>query len=271
MRNQVQLITYADRLGGNNLTALHDLLRGPLANLFAGVHILPFFDPIDGADAGFDPIDHSSVDPRLGTWDDIKALSADLPIMADLIVNHVSAQSPQFKDVLQNGDGSAYAGMFLTLSRIFPNGATEADLLKIYRPRPGLPFTPITLHNGERRLVWTTFTNQQIDIDVTHPQGQAYLTKILQTFQQSGISSIRLDAVGYAIKKPGSTCFMLPETFEFVDQLTAQAQALGIEVLVEVHSYYRDQIEIARRVDRVYDFALPPLILLPNDHKHAAS
>ena len=42
--------------------------------LFGGVHLLPFFWPIDGADAGFDPIDHTQVDPRLGTWDDVRAL-----------------------------------------------------------------------------------------------------------------------------------------------------------------------------------------------------
>jgi sucrose phosphorylase len=72
---------------------------------------------------------------------------------------------------------------------------------------------------------------------------------------------IRLDAVGYAIKKPGTSCFMIPETFEFIAELTSKARALGIEVLVEIHSYYRKQIEIARRVDWVYDFALPPLVL----------
>jgi sucrose phosphorylase len=72
---------------------------------------------------------------------------------------------------------------------------------------------------------------------------------------------IRLDAVGYAIKKPGTSCFMIPETFHFIAELTSQAQALGIEVLVEIHSHYRQQLEIARQVDWVYDFAGPPLIL----------
>jgi sucrose phosphorylase len=67
--------------------------------------------------------------------------------------------------------------------------------------------------------------------------------------------------VGYAIKKPGTSCFMLPETFAFIDRFAAQARALGIEVLVEIHSYYRKQVEIAARVDWVYDFALPPLVL----------
>ncbi len=70
-----------------------------------------------------------------------------------------------------------------------------------------------------------------------------------------------MDAVGYAIKKPGTSCFMIPETFEFIDDLTKRAHALGIEVLVEVHSYYKQQVEIARQVDWVYDFALPPLVL----------
>ena len=34
-----------------------------------------------------------------------------------------------------------------------------------------------------------------------------------------------------------------------------------MEVLVEIHSHYRTQIEIAKQVAWVYDFALPPLIL----------
>ena len=54
---------------------------------------------------------------------------------------------------------------------------------------------------------------------------------------------------------------MIPETFAFIGELTEQARARGIEVLVEIHSYYREQIEIAKHVDRVYDFALPPLVL----------
>ena len=49
MKNHVQLITYVDRLGGGGLRELAALLDGPLAGLFGGVHLLPFFHPIDGA------------------------------------------------------------------------------------------------------------------------------------------------------------------------------------------------------------------------------
>jgi sucrose phosphorylase len=261
MKNQVQLITYVDRLGGGDLKALHALLKGPLADLFGGVHLLPFYDPIDGADAGFDPVDHTRVDARLGTWTDVAALTQDVEVMADVIVNHMSSDSPQFQDFSQRGAASAYAGLFLTLDRVFPEGTTEAELLKVYRPRPGLPLTYAVLANGEKRILWTTFTAKQVDIDVQHPQGRAYLSGILRTLSQAGIRMVRLDAVGYAIKKAGDSCFMMPETFAFIDEFAAEARSLGIEVLVEIHSYFRRQLEIARQVDWVYDFALPPLLL----------
>ncbi len=62
MRNQAQLIAYVDRLPGGTFGDLRQLLDGPLEGAFGGVHVLPFFHPIDGADAGFDPIDHTQVD-----------------------------------------------------------------------------------------------------------------------------------------------------------------------------------------------------------------
>src|SRR6476620_1184276 len=109
MKNKVQLIAYADRLGGSNIAGLHRLLKGPLARLFGGAHLLPFYYPIDGADAGFDPIDHTQPDPRLGSWDDVRALAAGRDLMADLVVNHVSSRSPQFVDFRKHGDASQYA------------------------------------------------------------------------------------------------------------------------------------------------------------------
>src|SRR5437762_2338406 len=110
MKNQVQLIAYVDRLAGGGLQALRSLLEGPLRDTFGGLHLLPFFHPIDGADAGFDPIDHTQVDPRLGGWEDLRALSGTVEITADLIVNHVSSQSPQFEDYSRHGGASPSAG-----------------------------------------------------------------------------------------------------------------------------------------------------------------
>jgi sucrose phosphorylase len=261
MKNKVHLIAYVDRFGSGGIAELHALLSGALKDVFGAVHLLPFYNPIDGADAGFDPIDHCQVDPRLGDWVDIKELSVEFRVMADVIVNHVSDASPQFLDYLQNGSASPFSGLFLTRESVFPAGASDADLAAIYRPRRGQPFIEITLQTGQRVTLWVTFTDHQIDIDVRHPLGKSYLQRVLSKLADSGVTMVRLDAVGYAIKKPGTSCFMLPETFDFIGEIASGAGALGIEVLVEVHAYFRRQIEIASHVDWVYDFALPPLVL----------
>ena len=260
MKNKVQLITYADRVGDGNLASLTDILRTRFAGVYEGVHILPFFTPFDGADAGFDPIDHTKVDPRLGDWDDIAELSKTHDIMVDAIVNHMSWQSRQFQDVLKHGEESEYYPMFLTMSSVFPDGATEEELAGIYRPRPGLPFTHYTFA-GKTRLVWVTFTPQQVDIDTDSAEGWAYLMSIFDRMGTSHVKYIRLDAVGYGAKEAGTSCFMTPKTFALISRLREEGAKRGLEILIEVHSYYKKQVEIAAKVDRVYDFALPPLLL----------
>jgi sucrose phosphorylase len=260
MRNITQLTAYADRLGGT-LGGLSELLCGPLAGLFGGVHVLPFFTSIDGADAGFDPTDHTRVDAGLGTWADVAALAEHLDVTADLIVNHMSRASPQFQDFLARGETSDHAKMFLTRERVFPGGASADELAQIYRPRPGAPFTPVNFADGTERTMWTTFTGEQIDLDVHDPAVTAYFDAILGRFAAAGVNAVRLDAVGYAVKTAGTSCFMTPETFGFIDQLGSRCRALGLEVLVEIHAHYEAQVAVAGAVDWVYDFALPPLAL----------
>jgi sucrose phosphorylase len=119
----------------------------------------------------------------------------------------------------------------------------------------------MTLADGSRRILWTTFTAEQLDIDVDHPEGRRYLDGILRIFADNGVRLIRLDAVGYAIKRAGASCFMMEETFDFIRDFSARAKAQGLEVLVEIHSHHQLQLRIAREVDWVYDFALPPLVL----------
>lgn len=260
MKNKVQLITYADRLGDGTIASMTDILRTRFNGVYEGVHILPFFTPYDGADAGFDPVDHTKVDPRLGTWDDIAELSKTHDIMVDTIVNHMSWESKQFQDVMKRGENSPYYPMFLTMSSVFPDGATEEDLAGIYRPRPGLPFTHYTW-GGKTRLVWTTFTPQQVDIDTDSKEGWDYLLSILDQLSRSHVSYIRLDAVGYGAKQAKTSCFMTPKTFDLIGRIKAEAESRGLETLIEVHSYYKKQVAIANKVDRVYDFAIPGLLL----------
>ncbi|MGA9279583.1 sucrose phosphorylase, partial [Ilumatobacter sp.] len=260
MRDQPQLVTYADRLAGD-LAGLRSFLNDTVPGAFGGVHVLPFFVPIDGSDAGFDPADHTTVDPRLGTWSDVADLGRDVDVTADLIVNHISTDSAQFIDWMRRGDESPHASMFLSPAAVFGGEPTDIERATIFRPRPTPPFHDVELADGSTRTVWSTFTHQQIDIDVESGAGWDYLIDVLDRFGEAGVDVVRLDAIGYAIKRAGTSCFMIPETYAFIDRLTAAARERDMSVLVEVHGYHRDQIDVAARVDRVYDFALPPLAI----------
>ena len=260
MRNAPFLITYGDRFAGD-LRGIEQMLNGPLAGAFGGVHILPFYERIDGADAGFDPEDHTAVDARIGSWEDVAAIAGSHEVMADLIINHVSSESAAFRDWLAHGPDSPYDQMFCTYASVFGAGATNDELCAIYRPRPGMPFTKYFDRNGRQVLLWTTFTSAQIDIDVESAPGSAYLDSVVDALASGGVTLVRLDAVGYAIKRRGTSCFMIPETYDFIAEFAARCRERGMEVLVEIHGYYRSQIEVASRVDLVYDFGLPPLVL----------
>ena len=263
MKNQAQLIAYVDRLPGGTFRDLQQLLDGPLQGAFGGVHVLPFFHPIDGADAGFDPIDHTQVDPRLGTWDDVAALAARTEVMADVIVNHVSSRSPQFQDFDARGDDSPYAGMFLTYARVFPEGARESDLLALHTTAPDA-----AVHEAPDRA-----RRAGAALDHVHERsdrhrrrrirkGRRYLADVLARFHAAGITAIRLDAVGFAVKKAGTSCFMIPETFAFIADFDgAGARAAAWRCWSRCTGTTRTRSTSPRQVDWVYDFALPPLVL----------
>jgi len=265
IRNQVQLITYPDSLGGD-LSALHAALTGPLAGLFGGVHILPFY-PSSG-DRGFSPITYREVEPQFGTWDDIRRIGAEFDVAADLMVNHISRRSTYFQDFARRGRASEYADLFITLEKIWPDGNPPAtDVARIALRRPEHPFTDITIaETGQTERLWATFGSrdwvEQIDLDVNSAQTRALLQAELRHLRAQNIRIVRLDAVGYVIKKPGTSCFFVePEIYDFLDWLRAYADEIGLALLPEVHAPFVIQRALADHGYPVYDFVLPLLTL----------
>src|SRR4051794_30749918 len=199
-----QLLTYPDSLGGN-LRALAGLLDGPLAGLFRGVHILPPF-PSSG-DRGFAPVTYVDIDPRFGTWEDIRRIGADHDILLDVMINHISRQSPEFRDFQRSGRRSPYADLFITLDKIWSNGDPPAgDVAQIFLRKPDAPFSTVTIEEtGEAERIWTSFGSadwsEQIDLDVTSRATRALVSGWLRFFARQGVRIVRLDAVGYVIKK----------------------------------------------------------------------
>ena len=265
VRNQVQLITYPNSLGGN-LKQLHIVLETHFTDIFkGGIHILPPF-PSSG-DRGFAPLTYFEIEPQFGTWDDIQHISKKYDILLDLMVNHISAKSTYFQDFLKKGRESKYADMFITLDKIWPDGEPlPEDVEKIFLRRTE-PFSEFTIEeSGEIEKVWTTFgkvsPSEQIDLDVNSERSRQLLTDILTNFRKNKVKIVRLDAIGYVIKKPGTTCFFLePEIHQFLDWITKTANSLDIELLPEVHAHYSTQLKLAKHGHWIYDFILPYKIL----------
>ncbi len=261
----VQLVCYPDSLGGD-LRALHTLLEGPLSGLFpGGVHILPPY-PSSG-DRGFAPISYDLIDPAFGSWDDIKAIGDVVPVVLDLMVNHISQRSDYFQDFLTKGETSAYADMFIQPDKLWPDGVpVKADVHQVFLRRRS-PFSSYPVGDGSHTVtVWTTFgqtdPSEQIDLDINSSVTRQVLTGLLHNYQRNAVSSLRLDAVGYVVKKRGTSCFFVePEIFEFLAWINAEAAKVGMSILPEVHAPLEIQHKLAAKGYWTYDFATPFLVL----------
>ena len=260
-----QLLTYPDSLGGD-LLSIARLLEGPFSGLFAGVHILPPF-PSSG-DRGFAPITYREIDPRFGSWRDIERIGQSHDVLLDLMVNHLSRQSAEFRDFARRGRASERADLFLSVDKVWPGGRVPAgDLARLFLRRPGSPFTTVEIEEtGERETVWATFGtadwSEQIDLDIASPATRDLVRSWLESFASHGVRIVRLDAVGYVVKKAGTSCFMVePEIYDFLDWVTATAGEYGLVALPEVHDRYPTHERISAHGFWTYDFVLPGLLL----------
>jgi sucrose 6(F)-phosphate phosphorylase len=262
--NKVQLITYPDSLGGDLRS-----LRGVLASRFngcfpGGIHVLPPF-PSSG-DRGFAPITYAEIEPRFGSWADIAALGEAGPVMLDLMVNHVSRKSAPFTDFLKRGRASAYADLFLDVARVWPDGKPEPEeLARLFLRRPA-PWSDYRLATGETARVWTTFgredPSEQVDLDFGSASAMRLVTDTLAAFGGHGVRMARLDAVGYIVKRAGTSCFFVePEIWDVMGRLRAAADGLGIDLLCEVHAPAAIQRKLSEHGYWGYDFRLPFIVL----------
>jgi len=265
VKNKVQLITYPDSLGGD-LKTLHTVLETYFPGMFnGGIHILPPF-PSSG-DRGFAPLTYLEINPAFGSWEDIRRIGKEHDILLDLMVNHISAKSEYFQDFLKKGRKSEHANLFITVDKIWPDGNPPQDEIEMIFLRREEPFSDFTIEEtGEVERVCTTFgkvtPSEQIDLDVNSDETRQLLVDFLTNFSKNHVKIVRLDAVGYVIKKPGTTCFFVePEIYQFLDWISELANSLGIELLPEVHAHYSTQYKLAEQGHWIYDFILPYMVL----------
>ncbi|RAY73118.1 sugar phosphorylase [Enterobacter hormaechei] len=255
----VVLITYADQFSAKGEKALPVFTRFYnewLSRTFSHVHLLPFYPW--SSDDGFSVIDYHNVAPETGTWQDVAELKQSASLMFDFVCNHMSAKSEWFAHYLAQKPG--YEDFFISVD-------PETDLSAVTRPRALPLLTPFTLHDGSVRHLWTTFSEDQIDLNFASPQVLIAMVDVLLHYLAEGARYIRLDAVGFMWKIPGTSCIHLEQTHCLIQLFRAitDAVAPGTVIITETNVPHKDNISYfgdgENEAQMVYQFSLPPLVL----------
>ncbi|BBV81504.1 MULTISPECIES: sugar phosphorylase [Enterobacter cloacae complex] len=255
----VVLITYADQFSAKGEKALPVFTRFYnewLARTFSHVHLLPFYPW--SSDDGFSVIDYHSVAPETGSWQDVAALKQSASLMFDFVCNHMSAKSEWFANYLAQKPG--FDDFFISVD-------PETDLSAVTRPRALPLLTPFKLHDGSVRHLWTTFSDDQIDLNFASPQVLIAMVDVLLHYLAEGARYIRLDAVGFMWKIPGTSCIHIEQTHCLIQLFRAitDAVAPGTVIITETNVPHKDNISYfgdgENEAQMVYQFSLPPLVL----------
>ncbi len=257
------LITYGDMIHGEGktpLAVLHNFVRTFNRGAINTLHILPFFPY--SSDRGFAIVDFRMVDPNLGTWDDILNMADEYNLMFDGVLNHCSSKSRMFREFLRGNP--RFKHFFISYNS--PDELTADQRSKIFRPRTSDILTKFHTVDGPR-YVWTTFSEDQIDINFRNPDALMTVIEGLLFYVRRGADMLRLDAVTYIWAEPGTECVHLPETHEIVKLLrdVLEAVAPGVALVTETNVPHEDNVSYFGNgydeAHMVYNFALPPLVL----------
>jgi len=253
----VLLITYADtvqRDGEKPLVTLKHFLDDCLRDSVNAVHILPFFPY--SSDDGFAVMDYLAVNEAHGSWRDVEAIAEEYRLMADLVINHMSARSRWFENFRKRVDpGRDY----------FSEGRPGDDLSQVVRPRTSPLLNAVQTEDGERH-VWCTFSEDQVDLNFANPQVLMEFVAIIRQYLEHGVRIFRLDAVAFLWKEPGTPCIHLQQTHELIKilRLLIEHHTPDAVVITETNVPNRENLTYfgnANEAHAIYNFSLPPLLI----------
>jgi amylosucrase len=232
--------TYVDRFAGD-LPGLID--RVPyLQDLgITYLHLLPFWRVRPGdSDGGFAVSDYGSVDPRLGSIDDLDRLTARLraagiSLCADLVLNHTADDHP-WALAAKSGDPAARDFYHIFADRAEAL-AYEAHLLQVFPQTAPGNFTHVPEAGG---WVWTTFYPFQWDLNYANPAVFVAMAGVMMDLANRGAEVFRLDSAAFLWKRLGTICRSEPEThlilraYRAIMAIVAPAVLLKSEVIAPV-------------------------------------
>lgn len=176
------------------------------------LHLMPLFAVRPGDnDGGYAISNYRSVDPRLGTIDDLRLLARDLrqvgiSLVLDFVFNHTS-DDHEWAQQAQAGNPEFQEFYYLFPDREIPQ-QYERNLREIF---PTVRRGNFTWHDGMQRWVWTTFNSFQWDLNYSNPAVFRAMLEELLFLANTGIDILRLDAVAFIWKRMGTSCENLPE------------------------------------------------------------
>lgn len=176
------------------------------------LHLMPLFAVRPGNnDGGYAISNYRSVDPRLGTLEDLKLLADDLraagiTLVLDFVFNHTS-DDHEWAQRAQAGDQEYQQFYYIFPDREIPD-QYEATLREIF---PTVRRGNFTWHDGMQQWVWTTFNNFQWDLNYQNPAVFRAMLEELFFIADTGVDILRLDAVAFIWKQMGTSCENLPK------------------------------------------------------------
>ena len=231
MNHKPMLNAYPDSLGGNLGDIVTLLKTEAMQDVFSSFYILPSLYHSD-LDRGFSVIDYD-LNEQLANREDLDQLkNMGIDLKLDFILNHASAQSPQFQDLVEKGEASAYRDFFIDWNHFWEG-------------------------HGRQYL-------GQMDVNIQSPKVWEFYRETLEKIASYGAAIVRLDAFAYAPKTPGKKNFLNdPETWELLQKIHALAEPLGLTLLPEIHAAYDEKIyqTLAEKGYATYDFFLPGLVI----------
>jgi sucrose phosphorylase len=192
----------------------------------------------------------------LGDWPDIQPLAKDFDLMVDLVINHCSREHVWFTDYITNAaPGKDY----------FHEQEPNPELHQVLRPRNSPLLTEVHTREGVKR-VWTTFSEDQVDVNFANPDVLMEFARILFFYARNGARYIRLDAIAYLWKRLGTTCMSLPETHMVVRILRGliDVQGIPLTLITETNVPHEENVSYfgeGNEAHWVYQFSLAPLLL----------
>jgi len=253
----IATITYGNTIINHSkhpLGVLKHFLENHLSGVIDWVHVLPFFPY--SSDDGFAVSDYYTVDPQLGEWQDLIALSKHFDIMADLVINHCSASHPWFINFKNNVDPGA---------EYFYTADPTGDYSQVVRPRTNELLLPVATPAGTRH-VWCTFGYDQIDFNFTNPDVLLEFVRILRLYLDNGVRIFRLDAIAFIWKQIGTSCLNLNQTHEIVRLLRTLIEHVNPYAIIITETNIPNQENLsyfgnANEAHCIYNFSLPPLLV----------